>query len=134
VLQKAAEGRRASEHMQKETQDRRAQLEAYESLAQELGESPETGALRELREETGLHGEIDTLLGVTTSSNRFYNTVLLIGYLVRQFTGEPFPGEDASEIEFFPLENMPEIAFESHSHFLRVYQDNHIHVKKGSLE
>lgn len=45
ALQKATEGRRASERAQKAVAERRAQLEAYEALCQELGEKPADVAL-----------------------------------------------------------------------------------------
>jgi aryl-alcohol dehydrogenase-like predicted oxidoreductase len=40
VLQKAEQGRRASENMQKEIDKHRSKLEAYEALCKELGEHP----------------------------------------------------------------------------------------------
>ncbi len=45
VLQKAAEGRRASESMQKRIDKLRPQLEAYEALCTQLGETPANVAL-----------------------------------------------------------------------------------------
>ena len=43
----------------------------------ELEESPEASALRELEEETGLIGEIQSLHGVISHPNSLYNTVRL---------------------------------------------------------
>ena len=40
ALQKASEGRRADEHQQQQIEKYRPQLEAYEALCKELGESP----------------------------------------------------------------------------------------------
>ncbi len=45
ALQQATEGRRASEHIQQRVEKHRPQLEAYESLCQELGEKPADVAL-----------------------------------------------------------------------------------------
>ena len=45
ALQKASEGRRASENMQKQIAQHRPQLEQYEALCRELGESPADVAL-----------------------------------------------------------------------------------------
>ena len=45
ALQKAKEGRRASERLQKSVERHRAQLETYEGLCRELGESPADVAL-----------------------------------------------------------------------------------------
>jgi aryl-alcohol dehydrogenase-like predicted oxidoreductase len=45
VLQKASEGRRASEDMQKRIEENRDKLQAYEDLCRELGEEPANVAL-----------------------------------------------------------------------------------------
>ncbi len=85
----------------------------------ELGESPESAALRELYEETGLKGQIDKLIGVMTNPNRLYNSVLLVGYWVTAVTGMLKAGDDASDAAYFSPGNLPEIAFESHLKFIR---------------
>lgn len=88
----------------------------------ELFESPEEAATRELFEEAGIAGRIEALLGVTTNPNPDYGTVLLMGFLVRSWTGTPVAGDDADEARFFPIESLPEIAFRSHRHFIRNFQ------------
>lgn len=85
----------------------------------ELGESPESAALRELYEETGLTGQIHKLLGVTTNPSRLYNSVLLVGYWVTAYSGDLVAGDDASDAAYFFTDNLPEIAFESHLKFIR---------------
>lgn len=87
----------------------------------ELDETPEQGALRELKEETGLSGKIKLLLGVRANPSPMYQTVLMTGYLVHDFTGNPIAGDDASQVKWFPVDNLPEIAFDSHSHFISIY-------------
>jgi len=87
----------------------------------ELGETPEQAALRELREETGLNGQIDKLLGVTADTSDQYGNVLMIGYLVKRFSGSLAPGDDAAAVAYFQPEKLPEIAFSSHRHFLDIY-------------
>jgi len=88
----------------------------------ELDETPEQAALRELQEETGLLGKIDMLMGITINPSHNYGSVLMAGYLVREFSGEPFAGDDASDIACYGLDRLPEIAFDSHRHFIRIYQ------------
>ncbi len=87
----------------------------------EIGEQPEECALRELQEETSLAGKIDDLLGVTSSPNSDYGTVLLMGYLIKEYTGDPAAGDDAQDVGFFPPDALPEIAFDSHRRFVRIY-------------
>ncbi len=86
----------------------------------ELGETPVQAAARELKEETGLTGRIEMLLGVTSSPNALYDTVLMVGYLVKSVTGTLRPGDDASAVAYFPFEKLPDIAFESHMNFVRM--------------
>lgn len=87
----------------------------------ELGESPDDSALRELHEETGLSGNIDQLLGVTSSPSQQYHSVLMVGYLVTSYTGNAVAGDDASAVGFFRQAELPEIAFESHRGFIDQY-------------
>ena len=87
----------------------------------ELGESPEQAALRELKEETGLSGKIELLLGVTINSSSQYHSVLMVGYLIKNYTGILKAGDDASDAAYFNYEDLPEIAFESHMKFIRIY-------------
>jgi 8-oxo-dGTP diphosphatase len=87
----------------------------------ELDETPEQCALRELKEETGLSGRINVLIGVTAHPNRLYGTVLMLGYLVTQCSGRLTPGDDVSEAAYFQQDLLPEVAFESHRRFIRIY-------------
>ena len=87
----------------------------------ELGETPEEAALRELKEETGITGKIDMLLGVTIHSGVIYDTILMTGFLVRQYNGTPVPGDDADAVKWFDRSAMPGIAFSSHQKFINIY-------------
>jgi ADP-ribose pyrophosphatase YjhB (NUDIX family) len=87
----------------------------------ELGETPEKSALRELKEETGLSGRINMLLGVSTNPSAQYHTVLMIGFLVKSYTGNLAAGDDAEDVASFYYDELPEIAFESHAKFIRIY-------------
>jgi ADP-ribose pyrophosphatase YjhB (NUDIX family) len=91
----------------------------------ELGERPEEAALRELREETGLEGTVELLLGVAAQSSRQYHTVLIAGYLVRRYSGTAAAGDDASDVAFFGREEMPGIPFRSHRGFVEAYYQQH---------
>ena len=87
----------------------------------EMGEDPDKAALRELHEETGLNGRIELLLGVTSSHSELYNTILMVGYLVKNFQGTLKAGDDAIDAAFFYPDKLPEIAFDSHVKFQRIY-------------
>ncbi|TWI71681.1 8-oxo-dGTPase [Desulfobotulus alkaliphilus] len=89
----------------------------------ELEEGPEETALRELKEETGLQGKIDRLIGVTAHPSAMYGAVLITGFLVRSFSGSPVSGDDAEDIAFFPMDRLPPLAFDSHMRFVRIYRD-----------
>lgn len=80
----------------------------------EVGESPEAGCLRELKEETNLAGYIDRLLGVYVADSSIYKSVLIIGYLVRDVNGKLEAGDDSDAVRFFALDDMPPLAFRSH--------------------
>jgi 8-oxo-dGTP diphosphatase len=79
----------------------------------EIDETPEKACLRELKEETGLRGEIVRLVGVYSQKSLLYRNVLIIGYEV-EAQGNLSPGSDSLEAEFFPLDNLPDIPFSSH--------------------
>jgi len=84
----------------------------------EIEESPESACLRELEEETGLKGEIIGLIGVYTQESARYKQVVIIGYRV-EGRGRPRAGSDSVEARFFPLQELPELAFESHARIIR---------------
>ena len=84
----------------------------------ELGEAAETGALRELEEETGLTGQIDSLLGVRTTPSRLYHSVLMIAFTICKFTGRAAAGDDADQVLWYDHDRLPSIAFESHQFFI----------------
>lgn len=79
----------------------------------EIDETPEAACLRELKEETGLEGEILHLVGVYSQESSLYKNVLIIGYKVKA-TGRIKPGSDSQEVQYFPLHSLPEIPFSSH--------------------
>ncbi len=87
----------------------------------ELGETPETGALRELAEETGINGTVETMLGVRTTPSMQYHSVLMIGFSVRDYHGSAIAGDDADDVGWFSHDRLPTIAFDSHRYFIDLY-------------
>jgi hypothetical protein len=45
----------------------------------------------------------------------------MVGYLVKNYTGTLIPGDDADDAARFNYDELPEIAFESHESFIRMY-------------
>ncbi len=85
---------------------------------QETGEAPEQCMLRELREETGLSGEIAERASLEMGLNPWAGEVLVVGYHVRVIDGELKAGDDASAASYFPLAGLPELAFRSHARII----------------
>jgi len=86
----------------------------------EYGEHPETTAVREALEETGLKVRLTGLFGVYAGRDDPRTRAVLILYHARIVGGRLAPGDDASEVGYFPLERPPRpIAFRSHREALR---------------
>lgn len=79
----------------------------------ELGETPEKAVLRELKEETGMSGEVERLLGVYRESAKIYGDILVIMYLVELNGGTPIAGDDAQDVKFFDITKLPDLRFNS---------------------
>ena len=85
----------------------------------EYGETVEETAVRELKEETNLDVRLTRLFGVYTGCDDPRNQAVLIVYEGEIVGGELRPGDDASEVRYFPLGALPEdIAFEAHRQVL----------------
>jgi ADP-ribose pyrophosphatase YjhB (NUDIX family) len=81
----------------------------------EAGEHPEQTAVRELQEETGVIAQLTGLFGVYAGFDDPRVRAVLILYTGVATGGEPRPGDDAEELEWFPLGALPEdLAFASH--------------------
>jgi 8-oxo-dGTP diphosphatase len=93
----------------------------------ELGEAPELAAIRELKEETGLDGHIERLLGVIAQESKLYDTVMIVGYLIKKLSGTPLAGDDASAIAFYSPAELPDIPFRSHREFIEKYYSDIFH-------
>jgi len=85
----------------------------------EMAEAPEHACLRELKEETGLGGEIHRWAGNIISESPVYQWVIVMGYSIKNVHGRLTAGDDCSEAVFFNLETMPPIAFRSHREILK---------------
>jgi 8-oxo-dGTP diphosphatase len=91
----------------------------------EVDETPEQACLRELHEETNLSGQIDRLVGVYPGDSTVYKSVLIIGYLIKDYRGSLKAGDDCTEALFYDTHQLPPIAFRSHRALLQdVWKDD----------
>jgi ADP-ribose pyrophosphatase YjhB (NUDIX family) len=79
----------------------------------ETGESIEDAALRELEEEAGVKGKIIQLLDVGSHINPMYGELLIVTFEIEKTGGEERAGDDASDARYFPVMNLPRLAFDS---------------------
>ncbi len=89
--------------------------------AQELGETAEHAARRELREETGLEAgpmhlaaHVDSIHRDDDGRVRFHYTIL--DFAAAWIGGDPVPGDDVSAATFAPLDGLAPFALWSEAH------------------
>lgn len=87
----------------------------------ETGEEIRDAALRELREETGIRGSIKRLIDVDTIDNYFYGSMAIITYEAEATGGTLRPGDDACDAYYFPLTDLPPLAWSSNRKALDIY-------------
>jgi ADP-ribose pyrophosphatase YjhB (NUDIX family) len=91
----------------------------------ETGEEVKDAALRELKEEAGVEGEIIKLIDVDTVDNYFYGSLAIVTYEVKMTGGEVKPGDDASDAAWFPINKIPKLAWESNEKAIAIYIDQY---------
>lgn len=87
----------------------------------ESGEEVNEAALRELKEEAGIDGEIVRLIDVDTVENYYYGSLAIVTYEVRKTGGVETPGDDAVEAGYFSLDNIPELAWSSNHKAIDIF-------------
>ena len=89
----------------------------------ESGEEVHEAALRELEEESGISGEIIRLIDVDTVDNYFYGCLAIVTYEVRMTGGVVCPGDDATDARYFPITEIPELAWTSNEKAIHIYRE-----------
>ncbi|MCX7965264.1 MAG: NUDIX domain-containing protein [Syntrophorhabdaceae bacterium] len=89
----------------------------------EVGESIEDAALRELREEAGVEGKIIQLIDVSSHINPVYGELLIVTFEAEKIGGIEKPGDDAIDCKYFPIDNMPKLAFDSQEKAVKTYKE-----------
>lgn len=86
----------------------------------EYDEAAEATAIREVKEETNLDIRIHDVFGIYPGFDDPRVHVVLIAYRGEIIDGQLAPGDDAEEVNFFPLNRLPEnIAFSAHRAILK---------------
>ena len=80
------------------------------------GEHPETGIIREFKEETGLNIKVIDLLGVYMDKYEYQEDIsntLGFCYIEKIISGKAEPQDDAASLHWLPIDKVPkDIAFE----------------------
>jgi 8-oxo-dGTP diphosphatase len=89
----------------------------------ESGEEVKDAALRELEEEAGIIGEIVRLIDVDTVDNDFYGSLAIVTYEVKATGGKLKPGDDAIDAKYFPIPDLPPLAWSSNEKAVKIFVD-----------
>ena len=102
----------------------------------EGGETIETAARREVMEETGIEIERMTIVNVTSNhfpADQYYGeeeakelgkewyTSIVVVILARPVTHDARPGDDIVEVGWYPLGELPDMAFQADVHIIGQY-------------
>lgn len=85
----------------------------------ETGETIAQATLRELKEETNLDGDIVKILDAASTNLDIYGDIIIITFEVVKLKGELKAGDDAEEVNFFPIKDLPEMAFSSNLYAIK---------------
>lgn len=84
----------------------------------ETGETPAECGYRELLEETALRVNKSRLIGLETDMTA-YGGILLAVLEITEWEGTPVAGDDASEILWSPIREVPDLAFSAHNRLVK---------------
>jgi len=87
----------------------------------DIGETVETAAVREAKEETGLDVKLTHLLGVYSNPERDPRGHTVSAVFIGRAEGKPRAMDDAKNAGLFTLGHLPQLAFD-HAEILEVYR------------
>ena len=94
----------------------------------ESNEDPEKACLRELKEETGVEGEIIKLAGVYLRKTKIYGSLIVIGYAIRVLKEDISVNSELKDAKFFSRKDLPCIPFLAHRKIIeKVFEDTFLH-------
>ena len=92
----------------------------------ELNETLQEAALRELYEETHLKGEVLNIIGTTSHFNTVFGDILLIGLIIKIKDWSTLKADDdISEAQLFDINNLPQLAFDSHQKLIDIFKKHY---------
>jgi len=91
----------------------------------EVGETIAEAAMRELREEAGIQARILRLLDIDSCESDFYGDLLIVTFELEKCGGDERPGDDAADVRYFALNQLPPLAFPSNKKALRYCERAH---------
>ena len=87
----------------------------------ESGERVEDAALRELKEEAGVDGRIVQMIDICSDRTDLYGDLLIATFEAEKVGGTEAAGDDAWDFGYFPVTNLPRLAFDSQEQALRKF-------------
>jgi len=78
-----------------------------------------------LREETGVKGHILRLIDADSWKSSVYGDLLVVTFEVQKLSGTETPGDDAEEVGYFAIDQLPPLAFPSNEKAIRLCADLH---------
>ncbi len=79
----------------------------------EMSETIAEAAQRELGEETGIESKVLRLLDAESFESPFYGDLLIVTFELEKTGGAEEAGDDAEEVAYFPIDDLPPLAFSS---------------------
>ncbi len=89
----------------------------------ETKETIEEAALRELKEEAGIDGRITQLIDVSSHTNPVYGDLMIVTFEAEKVGGNEGAGDDAVDFGYFPITNLPHLAFDSQVRAIEKYKE-----------